>query len=685
MNKINKLIARLLVLAVLPIQSFAAGTLTAQGQFGGRLVIEEQEVNVTVNNGIAVTEVTQVFRNQEDRIVEALYRFPVPKKASVSDFSMWINGKEMIGEVLEKKRARQIYESYKAKRVDPGLLEQTDYKTFEMRIYPIPARGAQKIRLVYYQELDVDHDWATWVYPLNTTDEGYTSSRTTGKFALNFNIKSEIPITSLQSSSHSQDMAIAEHSKNYWQASLEVKEGDLNKDVVLAYQLQRPQTGFDLIFSKASKNEDGYFGMTLSVGKELSEQSTGMDYVFVLDISGSMNNGRKLGISNDSLNSFISELGEKDRFEVMSFNVAVNPLFNQLQAANLDNRSRAQSFLNKQRAKGGTDLRPAMNKAYSYNDDDRPLNVIVLSDGMTEQGSTRELLEIVRARPAGSRVFCIGVGNDVNRGLLEDVAERSGGLAAFLSRGDNFERQAKAFQRKLLRPAISDVKINFGSQIYDVEPETATNLYHGSPVRLYGRYKAAGDMPITLSGNLQGREFTKEIKIDFPAQDDSNPEIERMWAWHKIQRLQKQADRRGSRDDVIDEIVRLGEGYSIVSEYTSFLVLENDNEYKRWKIERKNALRIQRDRASQAKVKSELDRLRQRVDKNIGPADQPDQVTPPVQKPKTTPQTRSSSPAPQRNRSNNRSWNMGGGGALGFPAVLLALIAGFSVRKLKKD
>ena len=120
----------------------AAGLLVADGGLGGVLAIEEHSVRVTIDNGIAVTEVTQVFRNTENRQVEALYTFPVPRGATVSNFSMWINGKEMVGEVVEKQRAREIYNTYKQQRKDPGLLEQTDFKTFEMRIFPIPA-GAQ--------------------------------------------------------------------------------------------------------------------------------------------------------------------------------------------------------------------------------------------------------------------------------------------------------------------------------------------------------------------------------------------------------------------------------------------------------------------------------------------------------------------------------------------------------------
>jgi Ca-activated chloride channel family protein len=161
----------------------AAGLLIAENGFGGVLKIKEQDVKVTINNGIAVTEVEQVFLNTENRVVEALYTFPVPKGASVSNFSMWINGKEMIGEVVEKQRARQIYESYKQVRRDPGLLEQVDYKRFEMRVFPIPAGAEQRVKMTYSQELDYDHDSATYVYPLATVTNPKADQRTTGRVA----------------------------------------------------------------------------------------------------------------------------------------------------------------------------------------------------------------------------------------------------------------------------------------------------------------------------------------------------------------------------------------------------------------------------------------------------------------------------------------------------------------------
>ena len=223
------LIAGTLLLAA-GTQARAAGLLIADGGSGGVLEIDEHTVHVTINNGIAVTEVTQVFHNTENRQVEALYLFPVPKGASVANFSMWIGGKEMIGEVVEKQRAREIYDSYKRVRRDPGLLEQVDYKNFEMRIFPIAPQAQQKVQITYYQELDFDHDWATYVYPLATAPRPGLSAKTKGKFGLSLHVKSEVPIVGLESPSHKDQFVVVKHADNYREASLETTGGDLNRD-----------------------------------------------------------------------------------------------------------------------------------------------------------------------------------------------------------------------------------------------------------------------------------------------------------------------------------------------------------------------------------------------------------------------------------------------------------------------
>jgi Ca-activated chloride channel family protein len=650
------------------------GLLIAAGGFGGVLEIVRHDVRVTINNGIAVTTIDQVFHNTEGRVVEALYTFPVPKNASVASFSMWIGGKEMIGEVVEKQRAREIYESYKSRRVDPGLLEQVDYKAFEMRIFPIAPDAEQRVQVTYYQELDVDADWCTYVYPLATVTRPGLDSRVQGRFSLTVEAKSEVPMVGMNSPSHGDDFVIVSHGEGYREASLEATGGNLDRDVVIAWQLERPRTGLDFVTSREA-DEDGYLLMTLTAGKELEERDGGMDYVFVSDVSGSMADDGKLVLSQRSSRAFLDSLGERDRFEMISFNVTAETLFNKLTGAAPESLDRAGEFLDDQRARGGTRLRPAIEAAYRYKDADRPLNVVVLSDGMTEAQGHRQLLQVVANRPAGVTVFCIGIGNEVNRPLLRQVAQETGGLAAFLSNGDDFTRQAKAFRRKLMRPAIADVSIEVaGVGLYDVEPRELPNLYHGSPLRLYGRYREAGAAVITLRGTVMGSPISQTFTVELPAVEDANPEIERMWAWNRVQRLlEEERAGDGSRFGV-DEIVQLCEGYSIASEYASFLVLENDEEYRRWKIERRNATRIKRDREAQSRLRERLDGMQERAARELGPEVEPEKAKVPEPTAQTPVVRRSPPPTrSQRGVDLDLPRRSRGGGAIDPLTALLAL------------
>ncbi len=675
-------------LAVTPARG--AGLLVADGGFGGALEIVSHEVEVTINNGVAVTKVAQVFRNLEDRQVEALYTFPVPRGASVANFSMWINGTEMVGEVLEKQRAREIYNSYKQVRRDPGLLEQVDYRTFEMRIFPIAAKAEQRVEISYYQELDSDDDQLRYAYPLATTTRKDIRADVTGPFAMQVHVRSLVPITAMTSPSHPNGFVFARHSDEYHQASLENRGGRLDEDVVLTCTVSRPKTGLDLITSR-EKGDDGYFMMTLTAGEDLAALDESMDYVFVLDVSGSMGNDGKLALSRESIMAFVDTLEAGDRFDVMTFNIQPTTLFGALRDASGNANTEARQFLDRQSARGGTVLNPAVQTAYRYADPDRMLNVVIMSDGMTEQTERAALLNLIRQRPANCRVFCIGVGNDVNRPLLEQLADDSGGLAAFLSRGDNHELAAKAFRRKLMRPAAQNLTLAInGVDAYEIEPATLPNLYHGVPLRIYGRYRGEGNATVTLKGDVRGKAFVSSDTMAFPDRDSDNPEIERMWALKRVDQLLKKADRDDRRADVIPEIIRLGETYSIVTEYTSFLVLENDAEYQRWQIERRNDRRTGRDRAAQRLREERLAEIRNRALSNLGPdavrADPPTQLasaTPaPGENPTATPSAKPARTAPTQSRDQGRSIDLNiGTGPVG---PLFLLVSAWMARRQRR-
>jgi Ca-activated chloride channel family protein len=311
-------------------------------------------------------------------------------------------------------------------------------------------------------------------------------------------------------------------------------------------------------------------------------------------------------------------------------------------------------------------LRPAIETAYRYHNSDRTLNVVVLSDGMTEQSEQAELIHLISQRPGGTRVFCIGVGNEVNRPLLTQLANDAGGLAAFISHGDDFDRQAQSFRRKLMRPAVSNVQVTFsGGNIHDVEPVRLPNLYHGAPLRIYGRYGDSGLTKVTIKGDVQGQPFEQSVEVDLPKTDDSNPEIERMWAWKRVDQLLADARQRGETSSIVDEVVRLCEDFSIVSEYASFIVLENDAEYQRWKIERRNLSRIERDRQAQTRVQVAMENMRNESLAKLGPqqADASTQVATNLPQPAV-----SSPPIPTSGPNNGFDLNLptgeSGGGAI---------------------
>lgn len=676
----------------------ASGLLIADGGFGGVLEIKEHDVSVTINNGIAVTEVHQVFRNTEQRIVEALYTFPVPNGASVSNFSMIINGQEMVGEVVEKKRAREIYESYKVTKRDPGLLEQVDYKSFELRVFPIAPGAEQDIKVTYCQQLDFDHDTATYVYPLATTTRTNIDQTTKSRFSFTLDVKSEIPLTGLNSPSHGEDFVITNHSEKYSRASLEVKEGDLSRDVVIHLDTERARTGIDLIASKQN-GQDGYFMLTMTAGKELEEYGAGMDYVFVVDISGSMANDGKLSLSRNIVNTFVGALGTDDRFEVMTFNTMPQTQFQKLSDVSPDSKKEAAEFLLSQRARGGTVLRPALLTAYKYKNDDRPLNVVILSDGMTETKEQSELLSLIKEAPGSTRVFCIGLGNEVNRPMLKQLAEGAGGLAAFVSQQDDFTRQAQAFRRKLMRPVASNVSINIeGIETYDVTPKELPDLFYGAPIRLFGRYKGAGQAKVVVKAEIMGQPIHQTMEIPLPKESHDNPEIERMWAFNRVQELDNELRLGRNRDAIVGQIVNLCEGYSIVSEYASFIVLENDAEYKRWAIDRRNATRVKRDNVAREALRKQLEALRNESIAGLGPQSRnSNEIRNGIELASTSVPSNGSIP-PGVSSSNNINWadqgtnrsmspSLGGGGAIdpitGLIAAGLAGAAAWAGRRRK--
>ena len=139
---LRSIAAGLGALALMTTVAPAAGTLTPKGSNHAPIEMVDHAVNVTINNGFAQTVVSQSFSNPNDIALEAIYRFPVPQGASLSEVSLFLGELQIDGEVVERERARSIYEQEKAAGNAAALAEKDSYRWFEFHVHPVrPRRG----------------------------------------------------------------------------------------------------------------------------------------------------------------------------------------------------------------------------------------------------------------------------------------------------------------------------------------------------------------------------------------------------------------------------------------------------------------------------------------------------------------------------------------------------------------
>src|SRR4051794_29429557 len=151
------------------------------------LAMLNHKVRIALEDQVAVTAVEQTFRNHTDRPLEATYIFPVPKGASVNKFSMWVDGKETKGELIEADKAREIYTSIVRRTQDPGLLEYMGNNLLRMRVFPVPAKGDQKVAVRYTAVAPRDGKLVEYVYPLKSDA---SAVKTLEKFSISAKVKS---------------------------------------------------------------------------------------------------------------------------------------------------------------------------------------------------------------------------------------------------------------------------------------------------------------------------------------------------------------------------------------------------------------------------------------------------------------------------------------------------------------
>ena len=537
------------------------------------LEVSSHHVDVKIDGQVAVTSIDQEFYNPNDQRLEGIYMFPVPKGAHIDKFSMEIGGKMVDAELLRADKAHQIYEDIVRRMRDPALLEYAGRDLFKARIFPIEPRSRKPIKISYTELLRSDAGTVTYSYALSTEK---FSARPIKSLSLKVEVKTEQPLASIYSPSHKVE--IRRDGPNRAVIGYESKDEKPDTDFQLVYSSEKRDIGLSLITHK-SGGEDGYFLLLAAPTVAKETKPAPKDVVFVVDTSGSMA-GAKLQQAKKALQFCVENLNTNDRFEIVRFSTEAESLFGKLSEADSEHRKRASNFVADLKPIGGTAIADALQTALKARTEksERPFVIIFLTDGLPTVGIRNPDEIVADVKKAGdARIFSFGIGSDVNTQLLDQIAEGTRAFSQYVLENEDLEVKVSNFYTRIKEPVLTNVRLEFGggvrtSKLY---PAQLPDLFKGDQLVLTGRYSGSGEVEAKLTGTTNGREQTFTYKVKFD--DSSNDYVARLWATRRVGFLLDEIRIHGETTELRDEATDLARRYGIVTPYTAYLIVEDED------------------------------------------------------------------------------------------------------------
>jgi len=593
-----------------PFQSNAANLIIPQARSfvirgqGQAIQISDVSADVRILQQVATTTLEIGLANPGDRQQEAEMLVPVPDGAVVRSFTFAGSASEQTAKLLPRTEARTLYRSIVNKLRDPGLLEFAGYNLVRSSVFPVPAQGKQRVRLVYEQVLAADGNRVDYVLPRS---ESFEATATPWKITVQ--VRSKTPLATVYSPSHQigVERSAPEQALVKVEGGAKLEPGPFR----LSYLTEGNGLTGSLLAYPDARVGGGYFLLLAGVppGAQAARAAIKREVTLVLDRSGSME-GEKIEQVRAAALQVVEGLNEGEAFNIIDYSDSIAKFAEQPVIKNNDTISRARAYLKGLRSNGGTNIHDALVEALRQpaTPDMLPL-IIFLTDGLPTVGQTRETTirdAVLATNKHKRRIFSFGVGFDVNAPLLTSIANETRAAATFVFPRENVEAKVSQVFRRLSGPVLADPQLATLDRsggvttqaVRELMPAQLNDVFEGDQIVLLGQYQNEDPLNFRISGNYLSRPRAFDLKFDLTGATTRNAFVPRLWASRKIAKLIEEITKAGAestanRDprsmpvvpansvnsdpkmkELVDEIIRLSTEYGILTEYTSFLATE---------------------------------------------------------------------------------------------------------------
>ena len=562
------------------------------------LTVGYHKVSVDIRDQIARTVIEESFVNHTKNDLEGVFYFPLPQDASISGFGMWIGDNLVEADVVEKQRAREIYETILRERRDPGLLEWSGGNIFKARVFPIPAHAEKRIKITYTQVLPLKGSRYRYSYALQSE---LLQQHPLRDLSIDVKVNSVVPLKSVTSPTHPTRDERTTHSAH---VEFTAQEYTPTRDFEVVVEVEGRQA--DVVMIPHRRGDDGYFMLQLTPpgtngdwDRPLLPNGEPLNLLILADTSASIDAGQR-ATQAAFVGSLLASLTPKDTFNLATCDVTCDWAFAQASAADVGNITAARDFLAKRSSLGWTDLDLAF--ATAFKQCNSKTHVIYVGDGIVTTGDadpvafTKRLRRLYQGIPGVRSTSPLGfhavtLGSSYEPAVMKAIASWGGGSMRKISSEQGPAVIARELLGEIAQPALRDIKVEFkGIKAARVYPETLANVPAGSQQILLGRYLPDGtdqSGEVIVTGTQGGKPVRFSTHASFKDAEQGNSFIPRLWARMHLDSLLEQ----GASETIKDEIIALSEEYQIITPYTSLLVLETDADRERFKVKRRFQMR----------------------------------------------------------------------------------------------